>query len=105
MSLLDELPRVNPEVGVQRVRGRLMAAGPEDVLHSFEDAKGGVSEVGERIVELADGTRTVAQIVDALCAEFEVARDVCTADTERFVGVLLEKKVLILLNPGAGSKH
>jgi hypothetical protein len=105
MTLLDELLRVNPEVGVQRVRGRLMAAGPEDVLHSFENQKGEVSEAAERIVELADGSRTVAQIVDALCDEFEVPREVCLADTEQFIRVLLDKKVLVWVNPGAGSKH
>jgi hypothetical protein len=105
MALFDELLRVNPEVGVQRVRGRLMAAGPEDVLHSFENAAGEVSEVAERIVELADGNRTVSQIVDALCEEFEVARDVCAADTERFVRELVERRVLVPVNSGTGSQH
>jgi pyrroloquinoline quinone biosynthesis protein D len=105
MALFDELLRVNPEVGVQRVRGRLMAAGPEDVLHSFENAAGEVSEVAERIVELSDGSRTVSQVIDALCEEFEVARDVCAADTERFVRELLERRVLIPVNSGTGSKH
>ena len=105
MEWLDALPRVNPEVGVQRVRGRLIAAGPEDVLHSFEDEGGQVSEVAERIVELADGQRSVRQIVDVLCEEFEVARERCAADTERFIRVLLEKKVLVLVNSGAGTSH
>jgi hypothetical protein len=99
------LPRVNPEVGVQRVRGRLIAAGPEDVLHSFEDEHGTVSEVAERIVELADGRRTVGQIVDALCNEFDVPRAECAVDTEKFIQVLLEKKVLVLVNAGTEAEH
>jgi pyrroloquinoline quinone biosynthesis protein D len=105
MALLDEWPQVNPEVGVQRVRGRLLAAGPDDVLHSFENEQGETSEVGERIVELADGSRTVRQIVDVLCGEFDVSPEICTADAERFVRVLLERKLLVLVNPGAGEEH
>jgi len=96
MALMDEWPRVNPEVGVQRVRGRLLAAGPDDVLHTFEEDGGQVSEVAERIVELADGSRTVRQIIEALCEEFEVAPELCKADTEAFVELLVERKVLVL---------
>jgi hypothetical protein len=105
MDLLDRVTRVNPEVGVQRVRGRLLAAGPEEVLHSFEDAQGNASEVGERIVELSDGTRTVRQIVERLCEEFEITEETCSADTTQFVELLLGKGVLLLVNPEAGSKH
>ena len=76
--------------------GRLLAAGPEDSLHAFEDGAGGASEVAERIVELVDGTRSVREIARALCEEFEVALDVCEADTVRFVEGLVEKRVLIL---------
>src|SRR5579862_236193 len=99
MDFLDQVTRVNPEVGVQRVRGRLLAAGPEDVLQSFEDGKGEVSEVAERIVELADGVRSVRQIVDALCEEFEVSQDVCTEDTQQFVRLLMQKGILLPVNP------
>ena len=105
MDLLDQVTRVNPEVGVQRVRGRLLAAGPEDVLHSFEDAKGEVSEVAERIVELADGVRSVRQIVDALCEEFEVSKDVCAADAQQFVRLLMQKGILLPVNPPADAGH
>ncbi len=105
MVPLDEVTRLNPDVGVQRVRGRLLAAGPEDVLHSFEDDQGQVSEVAERIVELVDGRRTVGEIVDALCAEFEVPREVCAADAQRFVELLLERKILLRVNRGGQSEH
>lgn len=96
-DFLDQVPRVHPETGVQRVGGRLMAASPDDQLHTFEDeATGEVSEVAERIVDLADGNRTVSQIVDAICEEFEVTREVCEADTVAFVKLLVDRKVLIL---------
>ncbi len=96
-DFLNQVPRVHPETGVQRVGGRLMAASPDDHLHTFEDESSGeVSDVAERIVELSDGKRTVSQIVDELCNEFEVTREVCEADTVAFVKLLVDRKVLIL---------
>jgi hypothetical protein len=95
-GVLSAVPRLHPETGVQRVGGRLMAAGPGELLHTFEDARGQVSEVAERIVELVDGRRTVADIVAALCDEFEVQPEACRVDTVAFVKLLVEKKVLVL---------
>ena len=94
-DVMGRIPRLHPDVGVQRVGGRLMAAGPGDHLHTFEDESGEVSEVAERIVELTDGKRTVAQIVEALCAEFEVDREVCASDTKAFIESLVERQVFV----------
>jgi len=79
----------HPDAGFQRINDRLLAAGPDDFLHLFEDETGRVSEVAERIVELADGTRTNEQIVDALCREFDVAPERCRADTASFIRLLM----------------
>jgi hypothetical protein len=95
-EVLRAVPRVHPEAGVQRVGGRLLAAGPDELLHTFEEAQGQVSEVAERILELVDGRRTVADIIAALCDEFEVEPEACRADTVAFVRLLVEKKVLVL---------
>jgi len=95
-DLMAAVPRMHPEVGVQRIGGRLLAAGPDDVLHAFEEPSGDASPVAERIVELSDGTRTLAQIVDVLCDEFDVAREACAADTLEFVKLLVQRKVLVL---------
>jgi hypothetical protein len=95
-DVLRAVPRVHPEAGVQRVGGRLLAAGPDEFLHTFEDARGQVSEVAERIVELVDGRRTVAAIIAVLCDEFDVEPEACRADTVAFVRLLVEKKVLVL---------
>lgn len=73
-----------------------MAATVNDQLHTFEGEDGLASEVGERIIELVDGKRSVAQIVDALLEEFEVSREQCEADTRKFIGLLVEKQVLVL---------
>jgi len=93
---LTDVPVVHPEAVLQCVDGRWMAATGDDRVHSFADATGSVSEVGERIAELIDGTRTVESIVNALCEEFEVDRVMCEADTLEFVRVLVERRVVSL---------
>lgn len=91
---LQTIPAVHPEAGVHKVGGRWMAATVDDRLHTFEDGEG-VSEVGERIIELIDGKRSVGEIVAVLVGEFEVPREVCEADALRFIGDLVEKQVLV----------
>ena len=63
---LSDVPRVHGETALQKVGGRWVAATPDDQLHSFEGPDGVVSEVGERIVELVDGKRSVGEIVEIL---------------------------------------
>jgi len=93
---LEHVPRVHPETAVSKVGGRWMAATPDDRLHTFEGPDGIVSEVGERIVGLVDGTRSVAAIVDVLVEEFEVSREQAEADTIQFVALLVQKQVLVV---------
>jgi hypothetical protein len=93
---LHATPVVHPDTALQRVAGRWMAATADDHLHTFEDSDGAVSDVGERIIELVDGVRTVGEIVEALMLEFEVSRRTCEADTKGFIELLLTKQVLAL---------
>ena len=90
---LNWVPHVHPETGVQQVKGRWMAATPDDALHTFE-GQGEVSEVGERIISLVDGRRTVGEIVAVLQTEFEVAQAECEQQTVQFIEILVQKKVL-----------
>ncbi|HLT31912.1 MAG TPA: PqqD family protein [Myxococcaceae bacterium] len=89
-------PKLHPDIAMERVSGRLMAAGRSDLLHIFEDEAGERSEVGERVVELSDGQRTVEAIIGTLCEEFEVDRDVCARDVSGFVEKLVELEILTL---------
>jgi pyrroloquinoline quinone biosynthesis protein D len=93
---LEHVPRVHPETAVSKVGGRWMAATPDDRLHTFEHPDGSVSEVGERIVELVDGVRSVGAIVDVLVDEFEVSREQAEADTLQFIELLVQKQVLVV---------
>lgn len=90
---LASVPRVHPETGAQRVGGRWAAASPDGGWHTFEDEQG-VSEVGERIMDLVDGKRSVGDIIAVLCEEFDVERDVCASETVKFVALLVQKQVL-----------
>lgn len=93
---LEDVPKVHPETAVSKVGGRWMAATPDDRLHTFEGPDGAVSEVGERIVELVDGQRTVGDIVQVLVDEFEVSRELAESDTVQFIGLLVQKQVLVV---------
>lgn len=55
-----------------------------------------LNEVGARIWELADGNRTVAEIVDCIDTEFDVARPVAEADTCAFIERLAAMGILEL---------
>jgi hypothetical protein len=65
------------------------------LLHVFQDEAGEPSPVAERIIELADGTRTLETIAQTLCAEFEVDPQVCAADVVAFAKLLVERELLI----------
>jgi len=93
---LESVLKVHPETGVQRVGGRLMAASADNFFHTFEDEAGQVSKVAERIVELCDGRRTLSEVIDTLCEEFDVDRAVCTEDTLHFASLLVSRNVLTL---------
>lgn len=80
---------------MERVGGRWMVATLDDQLHYFvEDGSEEPSAVGDRILDLADGTRTVREIASTICGEFEVDEETALRDTAAFVGQLIERKVL-----------
>lgn len=93
---LASVPRVHPEAAAQKVGGRWVAATVDERLHSFEGDDGSVSEVGERVMELVDGRRTVGQIIEVLLEEFDVTRDVAEREVLDFIALLAGKQVLAL---------
>lgn len=101
-DLLHKYPARHPETGIERIDGKMMAASPDDHLHVFVEDDDAPSEVAERIVELASGERTVAEIADALCREFDVDAVRARRDTVAFVLRLVESKVLVVRD-GAGA--
>ena len=55
-----------------------------------------LNEVGARIWALADGSRTVCDIIAALCAEFEAPPVVVEADTLKFLAELQQKGLITM---------
>ncbi len=55
-----------------------------------------LNEVGARIWELTDGTRTVAQVAQAIADEFDVSAEQAQADVSEFVAQLVAQNVLVL---------
>jgi hypothetical protein len=53
-----------------------------------------LNEAGARIWALADGSRTVRDIIAALCAEFEAPPVVVEADTLKFLAELQQKGLI-----------
>jgi hypothetical protein len=50
--------------------------------------------VGSRIWELCDGTRSATEIVSVIYEEFDVAKDVITADTQEILDELEKEKLV-----------
>jgi hypothetical protein len=55
-----------------------------------------LNPVGTRIWELADGSRSVQQIADALVAEYEVTTEVALQDVTEFLRKLVDAGMLTL---------
>ena len=55
-----------------------------------------LNEVGARVWSLADGSRTVHQIAQEICQEFEVEDAQADVDVQHFIDVLVQKGVLLL---------
>ena len=62
-DLMDAVPRLHPETGIQRVGGRLLAAGPPNALHTFYDEAGEPSEVAEAYLFLMRCGYATGQVV------------------------------------------
>ena len=55
-----------------------------------------LNEVGAQIWTLVDGSRTVREIIAALCAEFEASPVVVEADTLKFLAELQQKGLITI---------
>ncbi len=58
-----------------------------------------LNEVGARIWELSDGTRTVEEIINEISREFEEEKSKIERDTVNFLKELEKKEILSLLSP------
>lgn len=55
-----------------------------------------INEVGARIWRLADGSRSVAQIAEQICWEYNIQLEEALHDTVEFIDDLVERGILVL---------
>ena len=97
MFSLDSHPRKSEELVWRLIDGEvviLTADGRE--IHTL-------NKVGSAIWDLADGTRTIKEIISLICERFEVSFDVAQADVLEFAQELEAKKILRITNAEAGG--
>lgn len=97
---LGKYPVPHPQVAARIVDGEavvvLADAGQVNVLNP----------VGTRIWELADGTRSVGQIADAIVTEYEVTPQTALQDVTEFLQSLADARALVLQDaPIAQGSH
>jgi hypothetical protein len=82
------VPRRRLNARVRNFRDRTMVAGSSQPLE--------LSESAAFLWRLIDGRRSVGDLADALCAEYEVDRDTAVADVAELVGALHDAGVVDL---------
>ena len=85
---LTDTPVRNDDYAVRQIEDTVFVMNPDtSELHSF-------NEVGRRIWELTDGSRTVAAIFEAIAEEFEVDAQTAQDDALEFLDELLSKDLI-----------
>ncbi len=84
----QEVPRLPRGVKLHfdKVRGKHVLLAPERAF--------ALDDVAFAVVELIDGTRTTGDIVDALAARYQAAREVIAADVVAMLDDLVAKRVI-----------
>ena len=90
MDLSKSIPKVNSGYCVRNL-------GDETIFLSEKgDAIHSIDEVGSFIWSQIDGERTLEDILDAICREYEVDQELAQKDLLNFVTIMEEKGVLHL---------
>lgn len=97
MKLTEEYPTPHPQAISRTVEGEAVIVLPES------GQVGILNEVGTKVWELADGRRSLEEIVAAVVEEFEVTPEQARQDVDAFVRELVEKEMLILSAERSGG--
>ncbi|HID64386.1 MAG TPA: pyrroloquinoline quinone biosynthesis peptide chaperone PqqD [Anaerolineae bacterium] len=90
MSLAEKYPVLHPQVAARIIDGEAVIVLPESGQVTV------LNEVGSRIWELIDGTRSVGEITEAIVAEYDVTAEQAERDVEEFIQELVDNKMLVL---------
>jgi coenzyme PQQ biosynthesis protein PqqD len=88
---------IAPETRYRQKEGLLSqrAADTRVLLDPSDGNYFALDDVSGRIWDLCDGKRTVAEIVAALCAEYDAPQETVEADVMEFLGELLTDGLVI----------
>lgn len=82
-------PKQNPHINTRPFDGTLLLIDVDNaVLHEL-------NEVGTRVWEMCDGTKSVEAIALALTEEFDVTAEQATKDVESFLSLLYQRGALV----------
>lgn len=84
----EDRPRRHPTAGFSIWEGDAIIVLPDGARITH------LNRVGSRVWELMDGERTVSQIADVICGEFETTREQAERDVRDFIGTLAEHGML-----------
>jgi hypothetical protein len=88
MKNLSAVPVPADELTVKRIgKETIILTESGEELHTLD-------ETGTFVWSVIDGKRTVGQILDNLCAEYDVVRDRAQKDLLSFIEALEEKKIV-----------
>lgn len=90
MAELTAIPSHNPSYCVRKLAEEtIFLAEQGDAIHSLD-------ELGTFIWESVNGERTLSDILDLICTEYEVPRDVAEADLMRFADDLIAQEIILV---------
>lgn len=86
------MPMIEPDLRLRRREGLLTQRADDTwvVLDPEDGSYYALDEVSGRIWDLCDGTRTVAALVEAICAEYDAPAETITSDVLEFLSELVD---------------
>jgi hypothetical protein len=86
------LDQARPQAGAETIARR--SGETLVLLHTGSGAYFTLDDVGARIWELCDGSRTIADVIDAMHDEFDAPRDLLETDVRALVAELADERLL-----------
>ena len=90
MKLTKEYPVPHPQVAARIIDGEAVIVLPQSGQVNV------LNEVGSRIWELIDGTRSVSEITEIIVTEYDVTAEQAELDVNEFIQELGQNKMLVL---------
>ncbi len=88
MATLESIPVPNPNFCIRKLSNETVFMAPKgDKIHALD-------EVGTDIWETVDGEKTLGEILDIICQQYEVEKDTAEADLYVFMDGLFSKELI-----------